>query len=344
MMKTQSETKCSKPAGQYCRLHNPAPKTVKETFNNAQDVFKKLDEQPSTKLDNNPVFQTSKGVRVLSPNIPEKLHEHVKMSQKNLTIFSEEQNKALRSYTGFAAGICNTVLLGKEYTYIEDAPLWKETDVAFDFQNREDLIDYMKTMDDVLSTREDNRRIIYRGIPIYASLHDEIGDSIGKKLHPKDTDGLMEGLKEYYKPGKVFNNKSYLSTSHSASVAADLTSDTIGTKQDYWNKAEVSGIMFELKTNAGVDVTGAAGVPYRREREVVLPRDTYFKVSNVILKPTDYKTKSGYDKRNPDEYNEKTFNSMAVIVQMVEVDKNGNEIISTGKHIPEPSIETYLPK
>lgn len=341
-MKTITGTKCSKPAGQYCRLHNPAP--ANNNFTNVEDVFKKIEEKPSTKLENNPVFQTSKKVRELPSDVPEKLEDHVELSRKNLTIYSEEQNKALRSYTGFAAGICNTVLLGNEYKYYDDAPLWKETDVAFDFKNREDLIDYMETMDEVLSHREDNRRIIYRGIPIYSSLHDEIGASIGKKLHPKDTDGLMEGLKEYYKPGKIFNNKTYLSTSRSASVAAERTSNTIGTKQDYWNKAEVSGIMFELKTNAGVDVTGAAGVPYRREREVVLPRDTYFKVSNVILKPTDYKTKSGYDKRNPDEYNEKTFNSMAVIVQMVEVDKDGNEITSNTKHVPEPSIETYLPK
>lgn len=343
-MKTNTGTKCSKPAGQYCRLHNPAPTSNNNAFTNAEDVFKKIEETRSTKIENNPVFQTSKKVRELPPDVPENLEEHVEVSRKNLTIYSEEQTAALRGYTGFAAGVCNNVLLGRKYEYYADAPLWKETDAACDFQNREDLVDYMETMDEILSVRSENRRIIYRGIPIYSSLHDEIAESIGKKLHVTDTDGLMEGLKEYYKPGKIFNNKTYLSTSSSAFIAADRTDNTIGTKQDYWNRAEVSGIMFELKTNAGVDVTGAAGRPYQREREVVLPRDTYFKVSNVILRPTDYKTKNGYDKKDKFEPTEKTFNNIAVIVQMVEVDKNGNEITSNTKHNPEPSIESYLPE
>lgn len=103
------------------------------------------------------------------------------------------------------------------------------------------------------------------------------------------------------------------------------------------------GYCFELHTNAGLDITGARSRT-SFEREVLLPRDTYFKVVNVHVKPEEYKTVSGYDnRRNPEELTHENFKSLAVVVQMVEVDKNGNEITHSDNHIPSDKPKSFVP-
>ena len=338
--------KCSKPKGVYCRLHNPAPK---QRFISVDDVFQKAKEASKTQKEpvipekNEYNFQSIKQVRMLDTHIPAHISEHIAISEETLNKLEDDKKLALKGYTGFAAGVCNNVLQGNGYDYYDEAPLWRESEGPCDFVTREDLVDYFKTMDDVLKTRQPNRRTIYRGIPIYASLHDEIGAAIGKKLSVKDTEGLVEGLKEYYKPGKVFNNKTYLSTTHSAYFAAERSENWLGTKQTYWDKAEISGIVYELHTNAGLDITGACERT-SFEREVLLPRDTYFKVVNLDIKPEEYKTVSGYDKlRKPGELQHKTFKNLAVVVQMVEVDKDGKEILHSKDHKPSVDPESFVP-
>jgi hypothetical protein len=346
-------SKCSKPAGESCRLHNPSSGSIKN-FTTVNDVFKKLEEEASKRKTKTSVkketvkgssFQKITDTRKLPDGISLNLDEHVAQSKKNLEHLTDEDKIALGGYTGFGAGVCNTILLGSKYEYYDKAPRWKESEGPCDFVDREDLVSYMETMDSLLENRSKEPQIVYRGIPIYDSLHDEIGSSIGKELQLNDTEGLVEGLQEYYKQGKIFNYDTYLSTTHSAHYAAKRTENSSETKDGgyYGKPAEIKGIMFELKTNAGLDVTGAARSHYAHEREVVLPRDTHFKVTNVYVKPEKYDTISGYD-RKPDRLEEKTYTQLAVVVQMVEVDKDGNEITHTQPHKPRKAIEDIVPK
>lgn len=340
-----SNSKCSKPVGEFCRLHNPAP--VKHNFGSVADVFKAVENSATLKKKTSePVsvhetstvnFQSFDEPRFLT--VPLDLDEHVEQSKQELAHLSAEEKIALAGYTGFGAGVCNTVLLGKEYQYYEDAPLWKESTGPCDFVNREDLVDYMETMDKVLAPRQEEQRIVYRGIPIYTALHDEIGSSIGADLDVRDTDGLVEGLKEYFKEGKTFNYDTYLSTTHSADYAAERSVNTHGTKQTYWDKAEISGIVLEMKTNAGLDVTGATRRHHIYEREVILPRDTRFKVVGVSVRPDQYVAASN-EKGSSDQ--NIAHKNLAIVVQMVEVDSEGNEITHTSPHKPVPTIQDIV--
>lgn len=339
---------CSKPAGEYCRLHNPAPQSRK--FSSAEEVFaavtKDLDKRKklAPKVKEGVSFQSIEATRTLAAGIPQLLADHVNQNAKELEHLTHEEKIALAGYTGFGAGVCNSILLGQEYSYYDKAPLWRESRGPCDFVSRENLVDYMQTLDGILAPRLKEPRILYRGIPIYSSLHDEIGASIGKDLKITDTEGLVEGLKEYYKVGKTFNYDTYLSTSHSANYAADRTSNEVETKWEHdYTPAEIRGIQFELKTNAGLDVTSAARSHYAHEREVVLPRDTHFKVTNVYVKPEVYKTVGGFDDRsNTEALVKDNYQNIAVVVQMVEVDDKGNEITHTNDHLPRKTIEEIV--
>lgn len=305
-------------------------------------MFKALNSDKPTQQKNPHGFKTATETRSLPTQIPVNIQDHIELSQQEASHLTDAQRTAIRGYTGFAAAVCNTALLGKEVNYME-APAWRDIYSPMDFNNKEELIDYMETLDEALSVRKQESRILYRGTPIYTSLHDEIGASIGKNLTVKDTEGLIAGLKEYFKPGKVFNNANYLSTSTSAYIAAERTPNTADTKQTYYEQAEISGIVYELKTNAGLDVTGLAKAFRARERETILPRDTHFKVVNVITKPEEYRTVSGYDNRyKPEKMHAKNFQKLAVIVQMVEVDAEGNEITHTNPHKPETVLEKII--
>lgn len=285
-------------------------------------------------------FQPFSETRRLAEGIPALISEHIKMSKDHIdTKLSSDEQKALSGYTGFAAGAANSVLLGHQTvaeTLYDKAPLWRESNAPCDFSTREDLEDYLETMDHVLSERQEEQRVLYRGIPIYRGLHDEIEQTTGKQFSVEDTDAMMEGLKEYYQPGKVFDFPSYVSTTHSAYYAADRTKEHSGTKISYYDNPKVKGIMFEMKTNAGLDVTGVSR-NHSYEREVILPRDTRFRVESITLKPESYDTVSGYDYLDDtEEQEQENFTSIAIVIQMVEVDKDGNEILHTDPHQPSP--------
>lgn len=285
-------------------------------------------------------FQPITEQRVLAEGIPALISDHIKMSKGHIeSRLSPDEQKALSGYTGFAAGAVNTVLLNRstvaEALY-DKAPLWRESNAPCDFSTREDLEDYLETMDHVLSERQEEQRVLYRGIPLYSGLHEEIEQTTGKQFRVEDTDTMMEALQEYYQPGKVFDFPSYVSTTHSAYYAADRTKEPSGTKITYYDNPKVKGIMFEMKTNAGLDVTGVSK-NHSYEREVILPRDTRYKVESITLRPEAYDTVSGYDYLDDTEEQEReTFTGLAVVVQMVEVDKEGNEILHTDPHKPSP--------
>lgn len=288
-----------------------------------------------------PGFQASEETRRLAEGIPMDVREHMAASEAHITeTLTDIQKIALSGYTGFAAGICNVALW--EGTISEErlnsaAPPWRTKETGpTDFATKEDLEDYMTVVDTALSQREENRRILYRGIPIYREIHAELETIMGQEFYPSDTSLMLEALSKYYAPGKVMEFPNYVSTTHSAYYAADRTSEISGTDIEWNEHPEVKGIQIELKTNAGLDVTGIAR-HHSAEREVILPRGTRFRVENIILQPESYDTVSGYDFMNyPDELQEENFKGIAIVVQMVEVDDKGNEITHTEPHIPEP--------
>lgn len=280
--------------------------------------------------------------RTIPEDIPMLVSEHIEMSKNHIDArLSAEEQKALSGYTGFAAGVVNSLLMKRqavEEALYDKAPLWRESNAPCDFSTKEDLEDYITTMDHVLSERQEEQRILYRGIPIYSGLHDEIEETIGKKFTVEDTETIIEGLREYYKPGKVLNFPSYVSTTHSAYYAADRTKEPSGSKITYYDKPEIRGIMFEMKTNSGLDVTGVSR-NHSYEREVILPRDTHYRVEAVSLRPESYDTVSGYDYLDdPSELEQDNFKNLAIVVQMVEVDKDGKDLLHTQPHKP-PALD-----
>ena len=333
-----SPTKCSKPAGEYCRLHNPKPHG--HQFTSVQDVFNKITaEKAEVMPDAGLSFQKAGQTRTLPHDVPQDLAAHIAQNKLELQHLTHEEKIALGGYTGFGAGVCNSVLLGRGYEYYKKAPRWRESDRGpCDFVDREDLVDYMESMDTLLSNRQAESRIVYRGTPIYESLHKEIEAEIVGGLMDDDTEGLVEALKKYYKVGKTFNYSSYLSTTQSAHYAAERTENEAETRFEYSRSSpEIKGIMFELKTNAGLDVTSVARPHYAHEREVVLPRDTHFKVVSVSTRPTSYDTVSGFD-HEPNILEKKSYKKIAIVVQMIEVDKQGNEITHVKPHVPRKPI------
>lgn len=286
-----------------------------------------------------PPFQAINETRRLADGIPDNIADHIDMSRKHIeSILSPDEQKALSGYTGFAAGTSNAVLLkGKleEMDLYDQAPPWREAPSApCDFATREDFIDYLGTMDKVLAERQEDQRILYRGTPIYTGLHKEFEEASGEKIYITDDAAMMRGIEAYYQPGKVFDFQTYLSTTHSAYYAAERTQNDVGTNITYWDKPKIKGIVFEMKTNAGLDVTGVSR-NHSYEREVILPRDTRFRVESVNIAPESYDTISGLDHLgDPEDRDEQDFNNIAVVVQLVEVDKDGNDLLHTETHKP----------
>lgn len=287
-------------------------------------------------------FQDFSETRRLPNGIPESITEHMELSKKHIdSILSEEEKKALSGYTGFAAGTCNAILLkGK----IEDDDLydkapesWREHKTApCDFRSREDLVDYLNIMDKVLAERSPEPKTVYRGIPIYRGLQKEFEEASGESIDITDDDAMARGIQAYYQPGKILDFDTYASTTHSAYYAGERTQEESGTNITYWDKPQIKGIVLEMKTNAGLDVTGVAR-NHSYEREVILPRNTRFRVENVNIRPDSYDTVSGFDyEDDPTERAEENFKNLAVVVQLVEVDKDGKEITHTNNHEPKP--------
>jgi len=333
---TATRTKCAKPAGAYCRLHNPEPKTRK--FQNLDEVFQAVEDKQEKNTNSAIIpFQGIKEKRRLKTSCPPKLKDQVKKSQEMLLMMSLTEQKALLGYTGHFGTLCNAALSGRTVSYSSTAPKWEEAGPDNRFlPNEQNLITLMETMDKVLETRQDNQRILYRGVPIYKTLHAELENKLGKKLKPRDYEGLAEGLKLHYKTGDLLNFPEYLSTSTSAYPAIERAQDpkhTVDTS--YYSSSR--GIVFEIKTNAGVDISGLS--KYTEERETLLPRDTYFKIVNVHIQPSQY-TIDGV----PDHFETKyeTYNDLAAVIQMVEVDKNGNEIVGAASRIPSQSVKDSL--
>jgi hypothetical protein len=252
-------------------------------------------------------------VRGLPPHIPADLQKHRTQAKTSLAHLSEVEQIALKGYGGFAAGVANSYLLGNTYEPYAAAPPWRTSGGPTDFHSLEELRDYISVVDGILAPRAEEPRILYRGIPIYEPIHRELEELVGSKFRAVDSEKLKEGLEKYFPEGKVFEYHTYLSTSSSADEAAERTDNVSGTAGGYYDgKPELLGIQLELKTSAGVDITGSVKAHYAREREVVLPRGLKFRVEKLILAPQAYRTFNGEE--------EETYTGIAAVVQLVEVE------------------------
>lgn len=310
-------SECRKPVGVFCRLHSD--RQVNARFSSVEDVFARFDGEASSLM-----LSDVSEVRCLGSQVPELLEEHERVSALAFEAFSAEDKLVMTGYSGFAAGVMNSVLLGHKYEYYDLAPDWRDSGIGpCDFNSRGEVVDYMENLDRILESVRNEKRVLYRGIPIYSSLHDEIGASVGESLRVSDSEGMVRGLREFYKPGKVVSFDTYLSTSLSAGVAAERTSNTVGTKQSYYEKAELSGIVFEIESASGLDITGAAR-HNSYEREVVLPRGSSFRVKEVFTAPPVYRTETAGESES--------FAGLAAVVQLVEI--SGSKRVSASDVVP----------
>lgn len=239
-----------------------------------------------------PRFQAPHELRKISDRIPEDLELHKALSLEKISHLTELERVALRAYGGLAAGIVNNRMLGKSYEPYLQAPNWREEPRGpLDFNSIEELEDYIQVLDSVLERRGEEERILYRGIPIYNAIRDELEELIGEKIKPHETEKMARGLQAYFQEGRVIQYPTYLSTSHDPEIAAERTDETADIGGNYWDPSpELLGIQLELKTSAGIDITGIAKEHWAQEREVVLPRNMKFRVEKVVVRPQEYKT------------------------------------------------------
>jgi hypothetical protein len=317
-MSRTSFSNCAKPAGQYCRLHNPAPAAG---------------------------FQQFGMTRELASDVPHRLAEHVQQNRELAEeLLTEEERVALSHYPYDPCGGSVSRILrspNEPVTYDPTRPSWREPRRSVEsFASRAELVSYVETLDAALSKRQENARIVYRGMSS-ASLKAEIEKEHGDTLQLDDVDGWHEALTKFYRKGRIFKYDNYLSTSVSAAYSANWVQNR--------DKSEVphNGVVFEMKTNAGTDITGLGETNnYAHEREVLLPRETYFKVVSVDVMPQEYKTKTGIETQYEIGANipkAETHDELAAVVQMVEVDKEGKEISHQESHFPGRSAEAAIP-
>lgn len=282
-------------------------------------------------------FKDIKELRAIDSSYPQDLEAHIEQSKRELSKLPKEQQIVINSYTGFGAGIVNQLMLGEQYIYNENSPPWREGDGATDFNSREELKDYIEVLDKTLSKRSDQERILFRGIPVYESIHADLEQTLGRKIALEDTNSLVEAIEKHYPTGKIIQNDTYISSTVDPDIAVEFAKNQALSVHDPYDRAEKAGIIFEMKTNAGVDVLGGANRSYQIEREVVLPRETYFKISKVYTAPEQYLTP-----RNEDAVtNENDYKRLAVVIQMEEVDKEGNPI-EEQTHTPKRSADEAL--
>jgi len=227
-------------------------------------------------------------------------------TEANLTT---DELTAMRGYGGFAAGIANMVALGRSYDYYDDAEPWVESDGPTDFYSREELLSFYEAVDSALDKAPRQERILYRGTPIYKQVHKELEESLGRKFSPADEDSLREALLKRYAIGELVSHPHYLSTSSDPEVAAERTDNLADTAVSAYDKPPAHlGILWELKSSRGLDISGIAKKHYAREREVVLPRESSFRIVSVNVFPESYET------------SENSYKTMAAVIQLEEVD------------------------
>ncbi len=265
----------------------------------------------------------------------------IKESKKELGELTPSQQHALLGYTGISYQSVNKALLGVDGFQVDEWEKegWRDRNkVGSTFRDYHDAADYVNELDSFLKERNSEERITYRGIvgsgisrmlnSISGTEHYNTNGSLGHIFTDDEKSHATQKLVEHYKQGTQIKFDSYVSTSLNPSTGANWA---------YSDKNSV-GIIYEIKTNAGKNISSASNID--TEREVLLPRGLNFKVVNAYI-PKDYKYQNANRVGDITEKSTKGRNGY-VVVQLVEVDDLGNEIGSSVKeHIPSKKIDGH---
>jgi hypothetical protein len=320
-MTSAADSQCSKAPGEHCRLHNPAFPGGFQPFN-----------------------QTRK----LAGNVPCRLVEHAKENRERAKhSLNENERIAVSHYPHGSTGNFISKLLRNpdmDVTYQPERPSWLVEHRSVEaFNSREELVSYIETMDTALSQRTENNRIVYRGID-FESIREQIATEYGSPIPVDNKQEWDKAVGNFYHKDRLFAFSNYTSTTLAPTYAA-------GWMPPGEDNTSYRGVVFEMSTNAGLDITGLGeNNSYAHEREVLLPRDVYFKVVNVQIAPPKYDTRAGIETMHElgaELQEHKPFwGDIAAVVQMVEVDKHGNQLTPEArvqKHIPERDSEQSVP-
>jgi hypothetical protein len=228
---------------------------------------------------------------------------YANMSKREMRALTNSEQNAIRIFTSNQYKWINGALYGKEDCLREDS-FWGDLNIkSLDEMDPEEttvinrmcpsgLIEITDEIDDAMMKAPDKERILYRG---------KSGASPRLAANP------MKYVQENYSLGQEVVFDGYQSASVDSGTAAAYSGG--------------NGIVFEMKTSSGLNATHISH--YSEEREVLLPRQTRWKVVGVHkdVKYTTYQDDG------------KTKAADAIVVQMIEVDEKG-----------EPLVERQLPK
>lgn len=248
---------------------------------------------------------------------------------RNLNL-TERQESALRYYSNDLFNPLNKYFLEKpeEDIFNDDSLPWEETEDGYQtfFNNESDLMDYSSELDISLSHRSKEKRNLYRGMGIHENSSLFVDDS-GKKFPIENLDEQKVFLDKLYTPGTEIAFNAYASTSDYVGVGAEWC----GIDEERTEGNESIGILYEMKTNAGLPIAHISDNEH--EREVLLPRGMRYKVSQAYWNDDNQYTydvlEDNIDNSSSYISKEKSKNPRTLIVQLVEVDENGEEINTT---------------
>lgn len=237
--------------------------------------------------------------------------------QESSIELTENQKNAVESYTYDAYEALNAYFLSKDLSDVfhEDAhegdEKWNSNYRKWfsSFYNEDDLIDYAQELDGVLSKRNDEHQILYRGMCFYP-------EGEGMKIGEKRVE-----VESTYSIGNEIIFDSYSSTSVVPEVASTFSRMS-------FNNDNMLGVQYEIMTNAGVSVAHLSGND--DEREVILPRGIRYKVVNSYWDEGDYQFESIYF---GGQEMQKNRNMNLMVVQLVEVDEQGNEVTGADDYV-----------
>lgn len=248
--------------------------------------------------------------------------EECKVNSRSMT---ETQEQAVKLYTYDLYEPLNKYFIRKDVEHIFDKDVYGKfggTKWSDDynpsnssFYDEEDLIDYATKLDSVLEKRNAEPQILYRGAAFYP---EEEGMTYEEK---------RAQLESSYALGNEIAFDGYSSTTVIPEVASSFSRMQLKN-----NHQEMFGVQYEMKTSAGIAVAHISGND--EEREIVLPRGMNYKVVNSYWDSGDYEYESIYHDDSKEHRKNKNCNMF--IVQLVEVDANGEEVTGDQDYIAPP--------
>ncbi len=255
-------------------------------------------------------------------NSQNKLSEYLLESESyienNLKLEKYEKHAVL-CYTNDMYLPLNRYFLNKSVKEIfnKDRAAWKDSEEGYQmyFSDEEDLIDCAQHLDSALSHRSEEKRIVYRGLGVRQDSGIIRENNDGKEAHSaQERRAIMENV---YKPNTELSFDSYSSASESINIASDWSGS-----HATWGDPP-TGIIFEIKSSAGIPVAYLSG--HDSEREILLPRGMKFKVANSYWNGDTDEDCYKYDSTHTSSP-QYAKNPNVLIVQLVEVDEQGSEI------------------